>query len=503
MVGMQGVRRSAGVVFCAALLGLFGAAPAFGASWDSRELPSEEDPRWTALHAVSCPSASLCVAVGEDGVIASSTKPRGSAADWQIVRPYDLAVETDEKCYSNPEQGFPTEIPCPPPEHGEPMRGVSCPSVNLCVAVTSVGYVYSSTDPTGPASSWRVADIDDSRSSIHLEAISCPDPGFCVAVSGKGLSGGAGTNTAGKVLTTTEPTGPGGAWQVTQLDPSLWLRAVSCSSRSYCVAVAKNGQILESKNPAGGAAAWSSVGTPGGPGNLESITCVDQGLFLCLAGNSGGNFLATKGAGGSTWSETNGGASVPITGISCPTPSRCAAVDNNGDVLVSADPAAPRSWSVANLIPFTPPTPTQPTLNALFGVSCPNLELCVLVGVKGLVFTSTDPFAVTPPGSAKGQAPGSQRRLVKRPKAILVKADGFREMTRRQRLKVRFRFYAKTKVQGFVCKRDQGRYRPCRSPQRYWVPLGRHVLRVRAVGPTGLRGPVARIHFEAIKNPNF
>lgn len=497
---MQGVKRSVGIVVCAVLLGLTGSAQALAADWDSRELPSSGDPRWSGLNGVSCPSPSICVAVGEDGVIASSTNPTGSAGDWRIARPYDLTVETDEKCYSAPPGVPPAQVPCPPPVHGEQLRAVSCPSVNLCVAVTSVGYVYSSTDPTGPAGGWRVADIDDSEHNTHLESISCPDPGFCVAVSGKSLSGGV--NTAGKVLTTTEPTGPGSAWQVTQLDPSLNLRAVSCTSRSFCVAVAKNGHILKSTNPAGPASAWELVGTPGGPGNLESVTCVDQGSFLCLAGNSGGNFLAA-GSGGSSWTEADGGVSVPITGISCPTPSRCAAVDNNGDVLVSRDPAAGRSWSVANLIPFTPPTPTQPSLNALFGVSCPSLDLCVLVGVKGLVYTSTDPFAVTPADSGKPQSKGSQRRLVKRPKAILVKGDAFREVTRRQRLKVRFRFYAKTKTKGFLCKRDQGRYRPCRSPQRYWVPIGKHVLRVRAIGPTGLRGPVAKVHFEAIKNSNF
>ncbi len=98
---------------------------------------------------------------------------------------------------------------------------------------------------------------------------------------------------------------------------------------------------------------------------------------------------------------------------------------------------------------------------------------------------------------------GSGRRLVKRPKAILVKVDRFRETTRYERLKVGFRFHARTKVRGFVCQRDRGPYRRCRSPQRYWVSLGKHVLRVRAIGPTGLLGPVDKIHFEAYKNPNF
>jgi len=397
------------------------------------------------------------------------------------------------------------QVPCAPLSPPRSLRGVSCPTANLCVAVSADGYVYSSTEPTGPAGAWRVADLDGSESSIHLESISCPDSGFCAAVSGKGLYGGHGTNTSGEVLTTTEPTGPGAAWQVTQLDPSLDLREVSCPSRRFCVAVAQNGQILKSIDPGGGASAWNPVGAPAGPGNLDSADCIDQESFLCLAGNSGGNFVATEApdAGASTWRELDGGASVPITGISCATPARCAAVDNNGDVLVSSDPAAAGSWSVANLIPFVPVGFGEKPQNALFDVSCATTGICVLVGAKGLIFTSTEPFAVDSPTSGPGRGKGPKRPVVMRPRTTLLKADGFRERTRRQRLKVNFRFFSRTQVRGFLCKRDRGRYRPCRSPQRYWVTLGKHALRVRAIGPTGLRGPVAKIHFEAIKNPNF
>jgi hypothetical protein len=491
-----------GVVVFAVLLGMLGAAPASGASWGSRELPVEErsdapsGAPFTALYGVSCPSPSLCVAVGEDGAIASSTNPGGGTESWPIVRPYDLAVETDEKCYYAPPGVFPTQVPCSP--RGRRLQAVSCPTASLCVAVSYVGYVYSSTDPSGPVTSWRVADTDGNEHDTHLTSISCPDAGFCVAVSG-------GQNTAGKVLTTTEPTGPGSGWRVTQLDPSLDLRAVSCTSRNFCLAVAKGGLVLRSNDPAGGASAWEAVGTPGGPGNLESVECVDRGSFLCLAGNSGGNFLRTgvSGAGGSTWSEANGGASVPITDISCPTASRCAAVDNNGDVLLSSDPGSGRPWSVTNLIPFTPATFNALPQNALFGVSCSSTDLCVLVGARGLVFTSVDPFSAGPGGAVGGKGKSDKREIVKRPKAFLVKADRFREWTRGRRLKVNFRFFAKSPVRGFVCKRDNGRYRRCRSPQRYWVSIGEHVLRVRAIGPTGLRGPVAKIDFEAVCHRHF
>jgi hypothetical protein len=51
-------------------------------------------------------------------------------------------------------------------------------------------------------------------------------------------------------------------------------------------------------------------------------------------------------------------------------------------------------------------------------------------------------------------------------------------------------------VRGFVCAFDGSRYKPCRSPAFHRIALGWHVFKVRAIGPTGLRGPVA---FERFK----
>jgi hypothetical protein len=218
-----------------------------------------------------------------------------------------------------------------------------------------------------------------------------------------------------------------------------------------------------------------------------------------VTGNAGGNLLTTRTplSTAASWSEVNGGSSVQITGVSCASPSRCAAVDNNGSVLVSSSPS--ERWAISNLIPFTPTTKESPPLNALFGASCPTEKLCALVGADGRIFTNLAPFSTAPTSDGTGSAgEGKRRRAPRRPRTTLVKGDAFREVTRRCRLKVRFRFYANGRVKGFVCKRDRGPYRRCRSPLRYRVGLGEHILRVRAIGLTGLRGPVAEIRFSAI-----
>jgi hypothetical protein len=363
------------------------------------------------------------------------------------------------------------------------------------VAVTYDGFILVSTDPTGGAATWTATSINEPHGTgaTHLIGISCPSPSLCVAVSG-----GSNNSNGGSVLTSTNPAA--GQWQVADLGSSLDLRGVSCGTPSLCVTVARGGRIFASTNPTGGASAWREAGTPGGPGDLEGVSCVTT--VLCAAGNLTGNMLTSTNpaGGGGTWSETNAGGSVQITGVSCPTANRCAAVDNNGDVLTSADPTGGAGfWHFENLVAFRPTEENfQPPRNALFAASCASTTLCTLVGIDGRIFTATDPFAA--PDPPRGQR---RRRARRRPRTILLFAEHFWEDsgTRHRRLRARFRFYSPTRTRGFECKRDRRRYRRCRSPLRYWVGHGRHVLRVRAIGPTGLRGPAAVKRFR-VRRPH-
>src|SRR4029077_1694777 len=135
-----------------------------------------------------------------------------------------------------------------------------------------------------------------------------------------------------------------------------------------------------------------------------------------------------------------------------------------------------------------------------FAASCASASLCALVGSDGRVFTSTDPFSgpSDPPGRHRGH------KVTRRPRTILLFAEGFWKVTparHHHHIRARFRFFSPSKVRGFECKRGRGPYRPCHSPLRYWVARGRHVLRVRAIGPTGLRGPAAVDYFRVYSPP--
>jgi hypothetical protein len=377
-------------------------------------------------------------------------------------------------------------------EPGGRLDAVSCASQSFCVVISYEGFIYASTDPTGGAAAWSPTVINEGHGSpaTHLTSVSCPSPSFCAAVSG-------GYHASGKVLTSTDPAS--GRWQASELGSPLDLRGISCGTPSLCVAVAREGRVFVSTDPTGGASAWREAGTPGGPGDLEGIACVST--LLCAAGNLTGNLLTSTdpAAGGGSWSEANGGGSVQITGVSCPTALRCVAVDNNGDVLTTTDPTGgPGSWTFENLVPFRPTEETEEQVrNALFGVSCASPSLCTLVGSKSRIFTATDPFSVPSDPSNSNRA----RKTPRRPRTILVFAEHFWEVaiTRHRHLRARFRFYSPTTARGFECRRDRGRYRPCDSPLRYWVTRGRHLLRVRAIGPTGLRGPATTKRFRVMR----
>jgi hypothetical protein len=451
------------------------------------EVETQSGPR---LFGVSCPSKSLCVAVGlghleelsgrgedhytDTPTLAFSQAPTGDLAQWHVVNlPYPIGP--GKSCVAG-------EPGCH--EGGGGFNGVSCASQKLCVAVSGDGFLYVSTEPTAGADAWSPTVIGEGK--LSLTAVSCASPSLCVAVAG-------GPNASnGKVLTSTSPTS--GSWQMTQLSSSLNFRGVSCATPSFCLAVTGEGQIFVSTNPTGGASTWQEAETPGGPVGLQGVSCVST--LLCVIGNKSGDVLTStdpSAGGASNWSEANGGGSMRITGVSCPTASGCVAVDDNGDVLSSTDPSGGAgSWQLENLVSPLGVPPVSPD-NGLFSASCPSTSLCALVGVHGRIFTSTEPFSASteqpaePPAEPPARHRGHKARL--RPRTILIQES---YPPRHRHIRVRFRFYSPTRVRGFECKLDRGPYRRCRSPLRYWVAPGgrRHVLRVRAIGPTGLRGLV-------------
>jgi hypothetical protein len=455
-------------------LWLVAACPASAAPWKATSLPMPAGELF--LLNVSCPTASFCVATGTQNLIASSTNPSDGAGAWNVVY-------AGEGRYVSPLGA--TVI------SNRQVQGVSCPSPHLCVAVTNLGQIYASTDPTGPASAWSVAEMSDEGRNTHLYGVSCPTESLCVVVSGRRVN-------SGKIFTSTNPTGGTGAWQETDLGEALDLRAVSCSSPTFCVAAGYGGELIASRHPTGGASAWFVVGSPGGPGVLQSIACPPG---ICLTGNSGGNLLtSTEPAQLGGWRETSTGAAVQITGASCASPVACLAVDSNGDVIASTNPTDPRpDWSLAHLRPYSEGAeePGSADANGLFGASCPTTSFCAVVGSRGSIFTSDEPFAAPPPSNPAPPAGSAKpRHGPKRPHARIARLHFRAHRRDTKRAKMLVRFYAKGPLKSYECQLDRDGFHRCRSPKRYsGIGQGVHKIAVRAVGLTGLRGPVAVRNF--------
>ncbi len=146
--------------------------------------------------------------------------------------------------------------------------------------------------------------------------------------------------------------------------------SISCVSASACAAVDESGSVMVG-NPSSGP--WSTVvPSSGAPaGSFDSVSCASASL--CVAVGSGEPDLATGGLGGGGWTTAKAAIDEePITGVSCPSGSFCAAVDAAGDLLTSATPSGP--WgSPVNIAGAT----------ALNAVSCAGESLCVAGAADG------------------------------------------------------------------------------------------------------------------------
>jgi hypothetical protein len=190
-----------------------------------------------------------------------------------------------------------------------------------------------------------------------------------------------------------------------------------------------------------------------------------------------GNVLASTDPTGSAsaWGSIATGSTVQITGVTCP---------------AANEPHAP----------FFP--------NALFSTSCPAAEFCAL-GATGEVLTSANPLAPAAPVPVKGPVDGAKKKpkkhkpRPKRPRVILAEGSWPEMVVPHGRALLQFRFHVKRGIQirGYVCSFDHQKMRRCKSPQRYRVGPGHHAFRVRAVGWTGLRGPMEVSAFQVCRHP--
>ena len=284
-------------------------------SWNGTSWSADSSGTTSTLQGVSCPTATLCKAVGWSGTIVS-----WNGTSWSA----DSSGTTSN------------------------LYGVSCPTATLCKAVGDFGTILS-----WNGTSWS-AD-SSGTTSFPLRGVSCPTATLCKAVGDYTILSWNGTSWSADSF-------PG---------PSIFpIHGVSCPTATLCKAVGISGHILSWNG-----ASWSEDSS-GTFGLLRGVSCPTA--TLCKAVGDGGTIVSWNGA---SWSADSSGTTTNLLGVSCSTATLCKAVGWSGTILSWNG----TSWSADS-------SGTASTLLTLYGVSCLTathagepVTLCKAVGSSAIL----------------------------------------------------------------------------------------------------------------------
>ncbi len=332
------------------------------------------------FEAVSCTSASFCVATGETGATSGTLIEQFSGIFW-------------------------TPVTTPPEPGGAVLPGVSCVGQSFCAAVGAVDDSILIEQWNGAAWLTVSAPEPPSATASQFFAVSCPSSTDCIAV---------GSAQSGSTTVPLVEQWNGSSWTIV-LTPApaastdSELRGVSCSEPALCVAVGESegasstSTLVEQWN----GTAWSIVSSPdgsdasGASNTLSGVSCV--GSSFCQAvgtfndGVNPGRTLAET-WNGTTWTLVPSPNESPteadsLSGVDCFGTTTCSAVGQSDDPSTGFDPLAiawsGSTWSVV-------PNPSLPagTVQTLArAVSCVTNWGCVAVGSTNS--GSVDPFVMS------------------------------------------------------------------------------------------------------------
>lgn len=347
------------------------------------------------LSAVSCPSASACLAVGED--------PDESEG---IAVPLDPDTA---KVLSGQE---------PQTISGVFVSGVACASTTQCLAVgrdsNGAGVVVALDPTTGTILSGQSVQTVPGTGGVGLEGVACPTATLCVAVG----------ENSGRSAGVAVPLDPGtgailGGQSVQSVTRNGILVAVACPSITLCLAVgwgASQPSVAVPIDPNTGALSngQSDQSISAGAAMLTAVSCPSSSLCLAV-----GNDTADPSIGQAVPIDPTTAMIAPGEGIQtltgtgslnavvCPSTDRCVAAgssfESTGAITEILDPAtgmAPGSSTTPTTTPGTTPTVTPSTSSsssqelAATGIDlAPLLALGVGFVVGGFLLISSDaPF---------------------------------------------------------------------------------------------------------------
>jgi hypothetical protein len=322
---------------------------------------------YAVFNAVSCPSTTFCIAVGD---YSSAGGGRTLAERWNGTT---WAVQNTLNYQ---------------PVVSDVLDAVSCASPTACMAVGNYHTSSAYASPSLPlaefwdGTSWTLEPVPNPASSYltQLRGVSCSSATACTAV---------GLYPSGDNQVPLVETWDGSRWQI-QAAPaassgSSVLNSVSCVSSSACIAVGDD-EILQLSTFAErwDGTSWTpqtppnQTTAPGGDNFFNAVSCASASACVAAGGwldnQHRGYYGLAEGWDGSNWTLQTVSPDIGfLSGLSCPSGSACVAVgeDNSGSAPVAAGWDG-SSWTTQSL----------PTNNArLNAVSCASATACTAVGV--------------------------------------------------------------------------------------------------------------------------
>jgi hypothetical protein len=348
-----------------------------GRTWRDTNPPSPGQNAGLSL--VSCPSASSCIAIGQNGPCDCALAIVWDGISWRQLAATPAFLS---------------------------MNDLSCPRADSCVVVGGQGYGPS----PASAQAWdgrtwrRLRPAEPGESARVLFAVSCWRASGCMAV---GLYS---TESApfGAELTLAEQWN-GTTWRVRKTpspdDPASGLSGIACPAASDCMAVGShvNGSdarvaLAEQWN----GITWRVRATPSPSTKVSvlsavSCTAADRCVAVGYYDRQGNHQTLAEEWDGRTWRvlvTPSPGASV-LSAVSCPSAVSCMAVGTTGTNAL-AEEWDGRTWRV--LAVHSP----GDLANGLTGVSCVTSVSCLAVGDDAIrkEFSTARPLAEAWNGSA-------------------------------------------------------------------------------------------------------
>jgi len=332
-----------------------------GSSWSSQTPPNPAGAAFASLAGVSCRSATACEAGGDFSANASQTPQVTLAEAW------------------NGSSWSLQHAAAAPGAAANALTSVSCvPAASgFCEAVGS--HTDSSEINSVPlAEAWNGSRWNIQKTaalagqSMSLTGVSCVSARFCVAVGGRsGTTGGA-------------EVWNGRRWEL-QPVPGGPLTSVSCTSAAFCMAAGGDGHV-DTWN----GTSWSSPATGAGFTSLTSVSCASPSA--CEAIGSGPSGDEAERWNGTAWRAQAtptpaGGNSLALLAVSCARARYCEAVGSyfgSTTQLTVAEVWSGHGWTVQPT-----PNPANPANISLAGVSCTSPSSCAAVGSNSAILAFT------------------------------------------------------------------------------------------------------------------